>query len=101
MTDQALLLQGWEAIRHQKHTDAITAFEKALAQDASDVDALYGKGLAQRKLSQNEAAVTTFQQAYQIVTQSLEVNKGDDRFEMLKRMLSQRLGELNVIVNPI
>jgi tetratricopeptide (TPR) repeat protein len=107
---QKMIGKAWEQHRNSQNIDAIRAFDEVLAIKADDVDALYGKGLAQRASGDKSGAVKSFQLAYDYVTRttaalqkariiedgtnSLKTTE-DDRYMMLARMCRQRLHELN------
>jgi tetratricopeptide (TPR) repeat protein len=104
---------AWNFLREGKPESAIPEFERILNDNHEDVDALYGLGLAQRKVGQYEASVKAFETAFQLVklisdrqmserrevygdklaTQNDPSKPEDDRNMMLLRMLSQRLAE--------
>ncbi len=105
----AAISQAWRNQREHKPGAAIPEFEKILKQDANNVDALYGIGLALRDDGKKELAVAQFQRALELVEAKAvslragQVNEGehriantpdDDRYMMLGRMLHQRLAEL-------
>jgi Tfp pilus assembly protein PilF len=86
--------QAWAALRQNKPRDAATGFEQILKADSNHIDAIYGLGLAHRESGQIETARTTFQKAAELVHTALAAQPGEDRFEMLQRMVQQRLNEL-------
>lgn len=108
---QKMLGTAWGQHRSGQNVDAIRAFDEVLTLKHNDVDALYGRGLAQRASGDKSGAVKSFQQAYDYVTRttaalqkariiedgsnSLKTTE-DDRYMMLARMCRQRLSELDV-----
>jgi hypothetical protein len=108
---QKLVGKAWEQHRQSQNIDAIRSFDDVLALKPNDVDALYGKGLAQRASGDKSGATKSFQVAYDFVTKTTEalqkariIEDGsnslktteDDRYMMLARMCRQRLDELGV-----
>lgn len=106
---QKLVGKAWEQHRQAQNIDAIRSFDDVLALKPNDVDALYGKGLAQRASGDKSGATKSFQVAYDFVTKTTEalqkariIEDGsnnlktteDDRYMMLARMCRQRLDEL-------
>jgi tetratricopeptide (TPR) repeat protein len=106
---QKLVGKAWEQHRQAQNIDAIRSFDDVLALKPNDVDALYGKGLAQRASGDKSGASKSFQVAYDFVTKTTEalqkariIEDGsnslktteDDRYMMLARMCRQRLDEL-------
>lgn len=101
--------QAWNHHREGRNDASIAEFEAILKQNPSDVDANYGLGLAQRAAGRKQAAVESFQRALKLVEQAKEAYQStrsgsqaennvktpeDDRFQMLNRMVQQRLAEL-------
>lgn len=101
--------QAWNHHREGRNDASIAEFEAILKQNPSDIDATYGLGLAQRVAGRKQAAIESFQRAYQLVEQAKVVYQAtrtsaqnennvktpeDDRFQMLSRMVQQRLAEL-------
>jgi tetratricopeptide (TPR) repeat protein len=108
---QKLIGKAWEQHRNSQNIEAVRAFEDALTLKSNDVDALYGKGLAQRASGDKSGAIKSFQIAYDYVTKTTEalqkariIEDGanslktteDDRYMMLARMCRQRLDELGI-----
>jgi Tfp pilus assembly protein PilF len=95
--------RAWRYQREGKADAAIGEFERILKQDANNIDANYGMGLAQRSVGKNENAIKYFRRALELV-QAAEKTRNhtpgernmpeDDRYMMLGRMLNQRLAEL-------
>ncbi len=95
--------RAWRYQREGKSDSAIGEFERILKQDANNIDANYGMGLAQRSVGKKENAVKYFQQALELVKAGAAARNHtpgernmseDDRLMMLTRMLQQRLAEL-------
>ena len=106
---QKMVGKAWEQHRQSQNIDAIRAFDDVLNVKPNDVDALYGRGLAQRASGDKSGATKSFQVAYDFVTKTTEalqkariIEDGsnnlktteDDRYMMLARMCRQRLDEL-------
>jgi tetratricopeptide (TPR) repeat protein len=103
-----LISQAWRYQREGRATAAVAEYERILKQDADDLDALYGMGLAQRDDHQKGKATEYFQRALDLVESAAAarrpVSSGeervanntpeDDRYMMLGRMIKQRLMEL-------
>lgn len=62
---------AWAAHRDSRHQDAINGFNNILGADVNNLDAYYGRGLAQRALGMTDAALNSFQEALQRVEQSM------------------------------
>lgn len=69
-------------------------FNAILNRDVNHIDALFGLALAQRSSGQKELARENFQKAAALVSAALDQNPGEDRYEMLGRIIEQRLEEL-------
>jgi tetratricopeptide (TPR) repeat protein len=104
--------QAWNHHREGRNDASIAEFEAILKQNPGDIDATYGLGLAQRAAGRKQAAVESFQRALQLVNQAKEAYQSarnhsqtesnvktpeDDRFQMLSRMVQQRLSELEAL----
>ena len=100
---------AWRFQREHQAATAVTEYEKILKQDANNIDALYGLGLALRDSGRKEDATAKFQQVLELVTAAAAARKPapagdeevrvantaeDDRYMMLSRMIKQRLAEL-------
>ncbi len=81
--------QAWRHQRDGQATNAIAEFERILKQDANNVDANYGMGLAQRTAGHVAEATRYFKRALELV----EAGEVGDRSMMLGRMIKQRLAE--------
>ena len=104
-----LVSQAWHHQRNGNTDTAIAEFEKIVNQHPRDIDAIYGLGLSQKTAGQHEAALKSFKTALELVEEnknSYEATRDpsqdgenvrtpeDDRFQMLSRMVQQRLAEL-------
>lgn len=101
--DQQFAIQlgrAWAQHRENNHAAAIAEFKTILGQSSENIDALYGLGLALRAHGQRADAISTFQSAFALVMLALQENPGEDRYEMLQRMIAQRLNELDAGVMP-
>ena len=100
---------AWRYQREHQAGTAVTEFEKILKQDADNIDALYGYGLALRDSGKTADAITQFQHALELVEAAALARRpasmgdderrvantpDDDRYMMLARMIKQRLSEL-------
>lgn len=100
---------AWRYQREHQASTAVSEFEKILKQDANNIDALYGLGLALRDSGKKEAAIGQFQQVLKLVESAALARRptatnqeeirvpntpDDDRYMMLARMIKQRLAEL-------
>lgn len=81
--------QAWRYQRDGQATSAIAEFERILKQDANNIDANYGMGLAQRSAGKFEESNKCFKRALELI----EAGETSDRSMMLGRMLKQRLAE--------
>lgn len=87
---------AWARHRQGSQDNAIADFAALLRQEPGSIDALYGMGLAQRSAGQKDAAIKTFQECLTLVNRGLADAPGDDKYEILQRMVSQRLAELGI-----
>jgi len=58
---------AWRYQREHQASTAVTEFEKILKQDANNIDALFGLGLALRDSGKKEEAISKFQQVLGLV----------------------------------
>jgi tetratricopeptide (TPR) repeat protein len=87
---------AWALHRQGDQDGAIAQFTALIRQEPNQIDAMYGLGLAQRSKGLKDAAVKTFEDCLALVNRALAENPGDDKYEILQRMVSQRLAELGV-----
>ena len=59
-TNTSNVSNAWRYQREHQAPSAVTEFEKILKQDAQNIDALYGMGLALRDSGKKEAAIEKF-----------------------------------------
>jgi len=90
----AALSRAWGLHLKKQHSESVQAFTDILKRNSDQLDALYGLGLAQRKAGQLAEALATFQKLQQHIAAELTANPGNDRFEMLTRIVQQRLAEM-------
>ena len=90
----AQLGQAWGALRQGQNADAIRGFEQILKSDSSHLDALYGLAMSQAEQGQKDSARTTFEKCLELTRAALAAKPGTDRFELLIRMIQQRIHEL-------
>lgn len=86
--------KAWDMHRKGDHKGAQGVFAQVLGSESSNIDAMYGLGLSQRVAGDMSGALSTFEKCLAEVTRQLASNKGDDHFEMLQRMVTQRIDEL-------
>ncbi|MEO1162424.1 MAG: tetratricopeptide repeat protein [Chloroflexota bacterium] len=99
--------EAWQMHRNGNNAGAIEIFEDVIRSYPEDLDALYGLGLARRSNGNDTGATDAFSKALTItkerlaeldggkdVTQNLLDSEEDDRLLMLRRMISQRLEEI-------
>jgi tetratricopeptide (TPR) repeat protein len=104
-----LVSRAWQQHREGKTETAIEEFQKIVGMHPKDIDANYGLGLTQKARGDNEAALKSFKNALELISESQKVYDStrntdpemenvktpeDDRFQMLSRMVNQRLTEL-------
>jgi len=100
---------AWRLQREHQASAAVGEYEKILKQDANNIDALYGYGLALRDSGKKEEAIAQFQLVLELVESAALARRpastgedeirvantpDDDRYMMLTRMTKQRLAEL-------
>jgi thioredoxin-like negative regulator of GroEL len=86
--------KAWALHRQGDQKGAQGIYTQVLGSEVNNIDALYGLGLAQRSAGDLSAARATFEKCLAEVEQQLIQNPTDDHFEMLQRMVGQRLAEL-------
>lgn len=88
------LSKAWALQNTGKHNDSVAEFEKLASKNPDDLDVMYGLGLAQKSAGLRDRALTTFTKLAEVVETQLAANPASDRFQMLTRMVQQRLSEL-------
>lgn len=88
---------AWMGFRAGQLDAAANAFEAVAAEDAGNIDAQFGLGLVRRAQGNRGTAIAHFQQAHKLIIAALAANPGSDRYEILQRMVEQRLSELGHI----
>ena len=86
--------RAWALHRQGKNDASIKEFDALLQQSANNMDALYGRALAERNNGQIEAAKASFEKCLEQVNIMLESAPDEDRWQMLQRMTTQRINEL-------
>lgn len=99
--------EAWAMHRQGNHAGAIEIFEDIVRNYPEEIDALYGLGLARRSDGNAQASTEAFNKALTITKERLRALDGgtevttnmldshdDDRLLMLRRMISQRIEEL-------
>lgn len=106
--------EAWALHRNNQFEEAIATFQTILNSDPNHIDANYGIALALRSNGKNAEAIQhlqTAQSSLRLALQNVRTRAEaegqhiannlsttlDDRYMMLLRMTSQRLGELGVI----
>ncbi len=104
-----LVSRAWNLQREGRSSAAVTEFQKVVQQHPKDIDANYGLGMAQKASGQVEDAIRTFKIALELIEDNKNTYETsrvrnpeqeniktpeDDRFQMLSRMVNQRLSEL-------
>lgn len=101
---------AWANARVDRYNDAVRDFENIVKSNPNDVDALYGLGLALRKVGRKDEAISMFEKAHKLAQElitseaegqepvamsedKLHVQGQNTRFLMLSRMLQQRIAE--------
>ncbi len=85
--------KAWAKHRNNHNDEAIEIFKSILLQAPQETNALYGLGLAQRSKGDLQAAIDSFQSCLAGVNAGLVAHPGEDHYEMLLRMVEQRLSE--------
>ncbi|MCS7071011.1 MAG: tetratricopeptide repeat protein [Anaerolinea sp.] len=88
------LSRVWALHSSGRSADSLAQFEKLAAQYPDDLDVLYGLALAQKSAGLRESALNTFSKLAEAIEQQRSENPGSNRFQMLARMVQQRLSEL-------
>lgn len=87
---------AWALHREGKNDEAAREFERVGGNEVQELDALYGMGLAQRSSGDLAGATRTFQACLdRLTTTGKSINH--NRYEILVRMVNQRLEELQVV----
>ena len=86
--------RAWALHRQGQNDAAVKEFDALLQLSADNMDALYGRGLAERGVGQIEAARASFEKCLGRINVALETSPDEDRYQMLQKMTSQRLSEL-------
>lgn len=104
-----LVSQAWQYHREGKIDAAIAEFQKIVGLHPKDIDANYGLALSQKVGGETEAAVKSFRNTLELIGESQKAYDStrntdseldnvktpeDDRFQMLSRMVRQRLAEI-------
>jgi len=90
------LSRAWALQSTGNFGESVTQFENLTSKYPEDLDVMYGLGLAQKRAGQIDKARTTFTKLAEIVEERRAANnEGSDRFQMLARMIQQRLNELS------
>ena len=87
---------AWELLRHKQPAEAVSAFETILTAHPTLIDGLYGIGLAQALNHQYDLAIKSFETCRHMTQREMEKHPGADRYEMLERMCSQRISDVQL-----
>jgi Tfp pilus assembly protein PilF len=90
----AQLGQAWGALRQGQTAEAARGFEQILKSDSGHLDALYGLAMTQAEQGQKDSARAAYEKCLELTRAALAANPGTNRFQMLVRMIQQRLHEL-------
>ena len=85
--------RAWALHIKGQNDDAIHEFNALLQTSANNMDALYGLGLAQRSSGKIQAAQDSFQKCASAINSALAEKPREDRYQMLQRMIKQRIDE--------
>lgn len=85
--------RAWALHRQGQNDAAIKEFDALLQTSEDNIDAYYGRGLAERSSGRIEAARGSFEKCLEQIGIALESAPDEDRFQMLQRMAAQRLNE--------
>lgn len=91
------LARAWAFHRQSQNDEAIQEFNRMLQISQNNIDALYGLGLAERSAGRIDAARTTLERCLGQVQSALEAHPNEDRYEMLEKMINQRLSEIRAL----
>ena len=86
--------RAWALHRQGQNDAAVKEYDALLQLSGDNMDALYGRGLAERSSGQIEAARASFEKCLGRVNVALETAPNEDRYQMLEKMITQRLSEL-------
>lgn len=85
--------QAWSLYRKGQHDAAAKGFEDVLSRASDNIDANFGMGLVRRSQGDKAGSLKFFEAARTLVDQALEAEPGSDRWEILQRMVQQRIAE--------
>ena len=86
--------RAWALHREGRNELAIDEYNQLLRETPDHIDALYGLALAQRSAQLIDDARQTFERCLTLVNEALDQNPGEDRYEMMQRLIQQRLAEI-------
>lgn len=86
--------RAWALHRQGQNDNAIQEFSGLLQLSPNNIDALYGLALSQRSAGRLEEAKNNFERCLVEVESALTDHPGEDRYEMLKRFVMQRIAEM-------
>lgn len=93
---------AWAAHRDSRHQDAINGFNNILSADPSNIDAYYGRGLAQRGLGLFDAALQSFEEGKQRVEQASNAyNTRTERYGKLKAIHEDAMKGFNQAIRAL
>jgi tetratricopeptide (TPR) repeat protein len=104
--------RAWRYEREGQPDNAIAEYERILKLDSNNIDAYFGLGLAQRVAGKLDEALASFRKSLELVetadrnnraardtssaqtaAERVQAKEHDDRYMMLRRMLTQRIAE--------
>ncbi|PJF43947.1 MAG: hypothetical protein CUN55_06525 [Phototrophicales bacterium] len=91
------LLAAWRAHYKGDNNDAIERFNKIIASQPQNTDALNGLGLAQKAVGDHLGARVTFRKLLDILERKIEEDPDNEtRYRMEMRMIQQQIEMLDI-----
>lgn len=105
MAEQTIRVEigsAWSAHRQNHNDEAVKAFQAVLNRDPNNIDAFYGKGLAERASGQKAAATNSFEQALTLVTHAADsLANRSKRFGKLKALHDDAVKGFNQAIRAV
>ncbi len=93
---EQLISKAWKAHYLGDNASALEQFQRLAQDNPSNIDALWGLGLAFRKAGDLERATQIFSQVQSLVNARLDQSDEEyTRYFMLKRMVDQQLTQID------
>jgi Tfp pilus assembly protein PilF len=89
--------RAWALHREGQNELAMDEYNQLLRETPTHIDALYGLALAQRSAHMTDSAKQTFERCLNLVNEALDQSPGENRYEMLQRLIHQRLAEIDSV----